>query len=906
MQRRQKLLLSFTVQALVLFCGTTVEAAPTPQEIVEIALDSTAHLSFTDTKGNRWTGSGFVIHDDHIATNYHVIDNMWIGGAKLVGKEEIYPVETILDIDKGRNLAIIKVVGIDAPALPLGDSDTVQIGDKVYVVGNPRGLEGLFSEGVISAIRGDPNDKFFQLTAPISQGSSGGPVFNENGEVIGVSFVTLRDGQNLNFVTPVNYLKSLANIPVTLTPVQPQPSSPKIDPLPVEPQPTKPQMEEPSVEPEPVKPKVNPSSVQPQPTKPQADQSSVKPNPSNSQVNLPKPEPPKPRPRHAMLDKGIRLYEQAKYSDAIKILSSVIQKLEDSEQQAEAYLYLGCSKWGAGEGNHKVREQFQESIRHNPDQELPPRIGADHPIFGGLLEEVRRKLTGELTVISLLPQTEIWIEGNNIDRKMLGTGIVKCRLLTGDYIVEGIYAGGFKRRTVTIELNRHKEIDFDIPPIIIHDSPAAVSAGEVIPLALNLISSKAPQQVTINYKTYARDGNKLEQQNQEMRLWEKKPTSSTWIYKVGLPAQKYVGSIEYHVKVEYGSRLTFRQPETQYDYYQITIIDSIPPTINLIDPPEGAKIGADQQLTIRAEVTDNIAVKEVHVHLSWGDNRKLTEEGSSGIYTIDIPIRNMVVFQYHLIASDEEGNESKSELRQIEVQAATGAGNNESEIESEPEEIKTATDDIGNESSAESKPKKIRPREQSEEVEPRDPSLAIPADSPEEPPLMSPTYPAYQEIWVGAANNNSSLLDWEGDKMFRIAYLREGKQQPTLGAQLEFSHPGNTNVSAMVQWGPAFGKRNVGLTFLGGITKYKDQYEKPHMTPILGAGLRLYPGDKIAIDATSSIKFRSDFDTTSLYHYEIGVRIAITHRLNLRAGFGKLYLGSQNVPSMQVGLGYTF
>ena len=886
MQRRQKLLLSVVVGGLTLFYGTTIATALTSQEIAKIALDSTTHLGFTDAKGNRWTGSGFVIRDGHIATNYHVVDNMWIGGAKLVGKEEIYPVETILGSDKGRDLAIIKVVGIDAPALPLGDSDTVQIGDKVYVVGNPRGLEGLFSEGVISAILGDPNDKFFQLTAPISQGSSGGPVFNENGEVIGVSFVTLRDGQNLNFVTPVNYLKSLANIPVTLTPVQPQPSSPKIDPLPVEPQPTKPQMEEPSVEPEPVKPKINPSSVQPQPTKSQADQSSVKPNPSNSQVNLPKPEPPKPRPRHDMLDKGIRLYEQAKYNDAIKILSSVIQKLEDSEQQAAAYLYLGCSKWGAGEGNHKVREQFQESIRHNPDQELPPRIGADHPIFGGLLEEVRRKLTGELTVISLLPQTEIWIEGNNIDRKMLGTGIVKCRLLTGDYIVEGIYAGGSKRRTVTIELSRHKEIDFDIPPIIIHDSPAAVSAGEVIPLALNLISSKAPQQVTINYKTYARDGNKLEQQNQEMRLWEKKPTSSTWIYKVGLPAQKYVGSIEYHVKIEYGSRLTFRQPEAQYDYYQITIIDSIPPTINLIDPPEGAKIDADQQLTIRAEVTDNIAVKEVHVHLSSGDNRKLTEEGSSGIYTVDIPIRNMVVFQYHLIASDEAGNESKSVLRQIEIQTATDTGKSENEVGLEPE--------------------KIRPREESQEVEPLDPSPTMPADLPEESPLMSSTYPMYQGIWVSAASNNSSLLDWEGDKMFRIAYLREGKYQPTLGAQLEFSHPGNTNVSAMVQWGPAFGKRNVGLTFLGGITKYKGQYEKPHMTPILGAGLRLYPGDKIAINATSSIKFRSDFDTTSLYHYEIGVRIAITHRLNLRAGFSKLCLGSQNVPSMQVGLGYTF
>ena len=102
MQCRQKLLLSFMVGGLVLFCRTTVVAVLIPQEIAEIALDSTVHLGFTDAKGNRWTGSGFVIHDGQVATNHHVVDNMWIGSAKLVGKEEIYPVETILDIDEER------------------------------------------------------------------------------------------------------------------------------------------------------------------------------------------------------------------------------------------------------------------------------------------------------------------------------------------------------------------------------------------------------------------------------------------------------------------------------------------------------------------------------------------------------------------------------------------------------------------------------------------------------------------------------------------------------------------------------------------------------------------------------------------------------------------------------------
>ena len=906
MQRRQKSLLRFMVWGLVLLCGTTVEAAPTPQEIVEIALDSTAHLGFTDAKGNRWTGSGFVIHDGHIATNHHVVDNMWIGSAKLVGKEDVYPIETVLDIDKERDLAVIKVGGIDAPALPLGDSDTVRIDDRVYIAGNPRGLEVLFSDGIISAIRGGSTDKIFQMTAPISQGSSGGPVFNEKGEVIGVSFVTLRDGQNLNFAIPVNYLKSLIDIPITPTPIKPSPAKPKVNPLPVKPPPAKPQVDPPPIEPKPVKPKFNPPPVEPPPAKPQVDASPVKPKPAKSQVNSPEPEPPKPRPRHAMLDKGIRLYEQAKYSEAIQVLSLVIRELEDSEQQAEAYLYLGCSKWGSGEGNDKVREHFEESIRHNPAQKLPPRIGEDHPIFGGLLEEVRRKLTGELTVISLLPQTEIWIDGNNIDRKMLGTGIVKRRLLRGYYIVEGIYVGGSKKGTVTIEPNRHKEIDLEIPPIMKHDSPLTASVGEIIPLTLNLISSKVPQQATIHYRTYDRNGNELEQNNQKMRLWDKQPASSTWIYKVGLISQKHVNSIEYYIEIEYESHLTFRQPATPDHNYQIAIVADLSPTINFLDPPQDAPFMVDQKITIRAEVTDNNSVKEVHVHFSSGDSHKLTEEDGSGIYAIDIPISEVGSLRYYLTATDESGNTSKSESRQIEIIATPEDRGDESKVESEPVETNTVTDDEGDESEVESKPIETKPEEEPEEVKPRDPHPTIPAYSPEEPPLMPPTYPMYQGVWVSAANSNSSLHDREEDKMFRLAYLREGKNQPTLGAQLDFSHPGNTNVSATIQWGPALGESNVAFTFLGGIAKYEADIWATHTTPVLGAGLKLYPGDKIAIDATGSIKFRSDFDTTSLYHYEIGARVYITPRLNLRVGYGKLFLGTQDIATMQIGLGLIF
>jgi len=76
-------------------------------------------------------------------------------------------------------------------------------------VGNPQGLEGTFSQGIVSSIREVGSDKLLQITAPISPGSSEGPVLNAKGEVIGVSVATFRGGQNLNFAIPSNYLKAL-------------------------------------------------------------------------------------------------------------------------------------------------------------------------------------------------------------------------------------------------------------------------------------------------------------------------------------------------------------------------------------------------------------------------------------------------------------------------------------------------------------------------------------------------------------------------------------------------------------------------------------------------------------------------------------------------------------------------
>jgi S1-C subfamily serine protease len=88
----------------------------------------------------------------------------------------------------------------------LGNSDPVQVGERVVAIGNPRGLEQTVTDGLISAIRDTGKGyKLFQMSVPISTGSSGGPLFNMAGEAIGITAAYLEGGQNLNFAIPINY-----------------------------------------------------------------------------------------------------------------------------------------------------------------------------------------------------------------------------------------------------------------------------------------------------------------------------------------------------------------------------------------------------------------------------------------------------------------------------------------------------------------------------------------------------------------------------------------------------------------------------------------------------------------------------------------------------------------------------
>jgi hypothetical protein len=188
---------------------STACLAQSAREIAQRAFKSVVLLELDDSQGQPIAlGSGFFVATGVIATNQHVIDGASSGTAKLVGDSREMELLGTIAVDRQNDLALLKV---DSPAPPLRLESGLNpaVGDAVYVVGNPLGLEGTFSEGIVSGIRTVGPDTILQMTAPISPGSSGGPVMDGSGAVIGIAEATFRDGQNLNLAVPASALNQL-------------------------------------------------------------------------------------------------------------------------------------------------------------------------------------------------------------------------------------------------------------------------------------------------------------------------------------------------------------------------------------------------------------------------------------------------------------------------------------------------------------------------------------------------------------------------------------------------------------------------------------------------------------------------------------------------------------------------
>ncbi|MEO6724774.1 MAG: trypsin-like peptidase domain-containing protein [Blastocatellia bacterium] len=168
-------------------------------------------------------GSGFIVTPGGaVVSNLHVVQGAQMVRVKLPNGD-IYKTADIVDVDDAKDIVILKIKGFKLPIVALGDSDKVETGDAIVAISSPEGLTNSLSTGVISGVRRLDTHRVFQITAPISRGSSGGALFNADGEIIGIVTYLLKSGQNINFAVPINYARGMVSDQVITSLVKLQP-----------------------------------------------------------------------------------------------------------------------------------------------------------------------------------------------------------------------------------------------------------------------------------------------------------------------------------------------------------------------------------------------------------------------------------------------------------------------------------------------------------------------------------------------------------------------------------------------------------------------------------------------------------------------------------------------------------
>lgn len=179
--------------------GSDRESLP---DLVRRVKPSVVSVLTYDAKGEPLiSGSGFFIRPGEVVTNMHVIKNAQrVEIHTLEGKGRTYPVTGALAIDEEGDLALLRVNLPEEKSRPLPLSTSLpEEGEQIFLIGNPLRLEGSISDGIVSAVREVPVlGRIIQVTAPVSHGNSGSPLFNLRGEVIGIVTVKVTNGQNIN------------------------------------------------------------------------------------------------------------------------------------------------------------------------------------------------------------------------------------------------------------------------------------------------------------------------------------------------------------------------------------------------------------------------------------------------------------------------------------------------------------------------------------------------------------------------------------------------------------------------------------------------------------------------------------------------------------------------------------
>ena len=147
-----------------------------------------------------------------VVTNYHVVSGENAVTVKFASGLEL-PATEVLTSDAEADVAILKLKGSTFVPSSLGDSDSLAVGQRIFVISNPLGLEGTVTEGIVSAMREVQGRRLLQISAPISPGSSGGPVFDQQARVVGIATATIEGAQNVNLAIPSATIQSLMGRP---------------------------------------------------------------------------------------------------------------------------------------------------------------------------------------------------------------------------------------------------------------------------------------------------------------------------------------------------------------------------------------------------------------------------------------------------------------------------------------------------------------------------------------------------------------------------------------------------------------------------------------------------------------------------------------------------------------------
>ena len=203
------------ITALALESTTVVEQQSTATDVFD--KNSPAIVTIQTPSG---FGSGVLVDSSGvIVTNLHVVEGDSSATVTLANGD-IYDDVQVIAVDERRDIVIIKIAGFQLPTVEFGNSDAVVVGEGVYAIGSPQGLDLTISDGIISGKRRDPGDEgsqVLQTTAAISPGSSGGGLFDKGGRLIGITTSQMPDGESLSFAVPVNYVRGMLSVVPTMS-----------------------------------------------------------------------------------------------------------------------------------------------------------------------------------------------------------------------------------------------------------------------------------------------------------------------------------------------------------------------------------------------------------------------------------------------------------------------------------------------------------------------------------------------------------------------------------------------------------------------------------------------------------------------------------------------------------------